>query len=119
ESAALPASDDDDSAAAPAAPRPVATASRAPLRPWHRDALGWSLTAVGLAGIAAGGALVGVARARADAAGDSYQQFADARNAPTLWTGGIVTLAAGGALTLGSIIRFGVVAARRSHAEPR
>lgn len=114
ESAALPESDDDTTAA----PAPAAAAVTRPLPPhWYRDGAGLTLTAVGLAGLAAGAALVGVARARLDVADQTYQQYADARGAPALWTAGIVVLAAGGALTLGGIIRLGVVAARRSHAE--
>jgi tetratricopeptide (TPR) repeat protein len=114
ESAALPESDDDDSAAPP-----VAAMVRARPHPWYRDSVGWTLTAGGLAAIAAGGALVGVARARLDTANDSYQNYADARTAPALWTGGIVALSVGGAVLAGGIIRLAVVAARRSHTESR
>jgi tetratricopeptide (TPR) repeat protein len=114
ESAALPESDDDDSATPP-----VAATVRARPRPWYRDSVGWTLTASGVAAIAAGGALVGVARARLDASNDSYQSYADAQTAPALWTGGIVALSVGGAILIGGIIRLAVVAARHSHAEPR
>jgi tetratricopeptide (TPR) repeat protein len=93
----------------PAAPAVVA--APAPRR-WSRDALGWSLVGVGLAGAAAGGALMGVAHARVDAAGDSYQQYAEARGASTLWTAGVITLSAGGALVAFGVVRLAVVGAR-------
>jgi tetratricopeptide (TPR) repeat protein len=83
-----------------------------PKRSWIRDPLGGVLTAIGLAGVATGGALIGVARDEGAHAGDSYQRYADAQNAPALWTGGVVTLSVGGALILGGIIRYAVVARR-------
>jgi hypothetical protein len=88
--------------------------SSAPPRPWHRDPLGATTLALGLGGLAAGGLLIGVATARLDNASASYQQYADARGAPVLWTAGVVTLAVGGALALTGIIRFAVVGTRRA-----
>jgi tetratricopeptide (TPR) repeat protein len=79
---------------------------------WIRDPLGGVLTTIGLAGVATGGALIGVARDEGAHAGDSYQRFADAQNAMSLWTGGVVSLSVGGALILGGIVRYAVVARR-------
>jgi tetratricopeptide (TPR) repeat protein len=93
------------------APRPPAPPAAAAAR-WYRDALGLSLVGVGLAGGAAGGALAGIAHARLDAAGDSYQKYADARSAPTLWTAGIVTVSVSGALIVAGAVRLAVVGAR-------
>jgi tetratricopeptide (TPR) repeat protein len=90
----------------------------APSRSWARDPLAISLTAIGVAGLAAGATMVGVARVEASQAGDSYQQFADARNAPSLWTGGVVTLSVGGALIAGAVIRWAVLAARHRGDKP-
>jgi tetratricopeptide (TPR) repeat protein len=81
-------------------------------RPWHRDPLGATTLALGLAGLGAGGALVGIADARLDDAAGSYQQYADARGAPAMWTAGIVTLTVGGALVATAVIRYAVLGAR-------
>jgi hypothetical protein len=83
-------------------------------RPWHRDPLGATTLALGLVGVAAGGVLLGVAAWRLDGASASYQQYADARGAPTLWTAGVVTLAVGGALVATGVIRFAVLGSRRA-----
>lgn len=107
--------------APPPAPKPApaptpAPAARQPARPhWTHDALGWSLLGAGAAAGAAGGALMGVAHARLDAAGDGYQQYADAQGAPTLWTAGVITVSVGGALVVGGVVRLAVVAARERH----
>ena len=93
--------------AAPPAPAPAARRAR-----WSHDAVGWSLVGVGLAAGGAGGAMMGVAHAQLDAAGDSYQRYADARDAPTLWTAGVVTVSVGGALVVAGVVRLAVVAAR-------
>jgi tetratricopeptide (TPR) repeat protein len=86
---------------------------------WLRDPLAGVLAGLGVAGLAAGGALVGVARVEADRATDSYQQFADARNATALWTGGVVTLSVGGALLAAGVVRWAVLAGRHRRAAPR
>jgi tetratricopeptide (TPR) repeat protein len=100
---------------APLPPPPVPLVQPAPPHrgPWIADPLGVTLSVAGLAGVAAGGALLGIAELRLDDAANSYQQYADARSAPTLWIGGVVALAAGGALILGGIVRYAVVAKHR------
>lgn len=99
---------------------PAAVTTPAPATPppsersWARDPLGASAVALGLGGIVAGGALVGVAKARLDVSGDSYQQYSDARGWSAVWAGGIVSLSLGGALVALGVIRYAVVA-RRAH----
>ena len=91
---------------------PAFLPTRAAPPSWRRDPLGASLTALGLAGLAAGGALVGVAVNQLDHAGDSYQRYADARSAPTLRTAGLVTLSVGGALVVAGVLRWALVGVR-------
>lgn len=80
---------------------------------WQRDAVGLSLVGVGLAAVATGGTLLGVAEARLNDAAASYQQYADARGAPTLQAVGIGGLALGGVLVVAGVVRLAVVGARR------
>jgi len=108
-------------AARPAASAPASTTPPPPSPPsrptrarWSHDALGWSLVAVGLAAGGAGGAMMGVAHARLDEAGDSYQAYADAAGAPALWTAGVVTVSVGGALVVGGVVRLAIIAAREA-----
>lgn len=79
-------------------------------RSWSRDPLGGSAVAIGLAGVVAGGVMVGLARSRLDVARDSYQQYSDARGWPGVWTGGVVSMAVGGALVVLGVVRYAVVA---------
>jgi tetratricopeptide (TPR) repeat protein len=100
----------------PATPPPVVTAPRPVIitHSWYRDPAGGVLVGTGVAALAAGGALVGIAHARGDDAANGYQQYADARNAPALWTGGIVTIAVGGALVLAGVLRYGLHARHKT-----
>lgn len=102
-----------------AAPTDVTpTASRSP-RPWWRDAAGWSLAGTGAAALVAGVALVVVADARdrdADALG-SHGAFDDAIDRAIVeQRAGFGLLGVGGALVLGGILRFAVVARRSARA---
>jgi tetratricopeptide (TPR) repeat protein len=96
----------------PSTPTAVAPAP-APLNRWQHDALGLSLVGVGVAAVATGGALFAVAETRLNDAAGSYQQYADARSAPTLQAVGIGGLALGGALVVAGVVRLAVVGARR------
>jgi tetratricopeptide (TPR) repeat protein len=84
-----------------------------PPKRWWRDAAGHALTWTGVAIAATGGGLLGEAfarRRRGEQAG-TEESYRDARRGgATLWNVGIPLLAAGGALVLGGIIRFVVVA---------
>jgi tetratricopeptide (TPR) repeat protein len=96
------------------APAPTTVASAPPRRArWQHDALGLSLLGAGAAVAITGGVLFGVAESRLDAAGDGYQQYADARSAPTLRAVGIGGLALGGVLVVVGVVRLALVGARR------
>lgn len=90
---------------------------------WYRSALGWSLAGLGVAGLATGGALVGVATARREdvqsslaagrAAGPgapvgTSQQGLRSRweSADTLSTWGYVAIGVGAAAVAGSVVAF-------------
>ena len=107
--------------APPAPPPPVQAVAPAvvqapppppPRRPAWRDPLGAGTVALGLGGIVTGGVLVGLAKARLDLAGDSYQHYSDARGWPGVWIGGIVTLGVSGAILALGATRYAVVGAR-------
>jgi tetratricopeptide (TPR) repeat protein len=104
---------------APATPPPVIAAPiAAPIvvekRRASRDTAGHVLLAIGLATMVTGGALVGVGQSAIDsanAAGD-YNRFVmlhdAAGDAAAERTGGIITLAVGGALAIAAIIHYAV-----------
>ncbi len=85
----------------------------APPRPWYRDPWGGALVGLGLAGAAAGGVLVGVGFRRADAASNASDDRAfgdEIDDAQTLSTAGGAVLGVGGALLIGGVVRWIVVA---------
>ena len=80
---------------------------------WYKDPVGGVLVGIGVAGVVTGGALMGVASSRAKSVGDAdtNQDYVDAKDsAKTLNTGGVVALSVGGALLVGGIIRYAIVA---------
>ncbi len=85
-------------------------------RPWWRDAAGWSLAGTGVAALVAGTVLVVVADAQergADGLG-SHGAFDDAIDRAIVeQRAGFGLLGVGGALVLGGIVRFAVVARRQ------
>lgn len=86
-----------------------------PTRPWHRDPTGGVLFGVGLAGAAAGGTLMGVARSQGAQAPDADVEddyLATRARAERMNIAGIVTLGVGSALLLGGVIRYAVVASK-------
>jgi hypothetical protein len=97
---------------------PVVDASKpAPApKPWWRDAAGHALLWSGVALAATGGGLLGealVRRQRGEEA-DDEEEYRDARRGgETLMYVGIPLLSIGGALMIGSVIRFAVVARAR------
>ncbi|MEM6996487.1 MAG: hypothetical protein AAF721_38640, partial [Myxococcota bacterium] len=107
----------------PVAPEPLASSEPSSLderadeppapRPWFRDPLGDVLVGVGVAAAVTGGALVGVAyrdAGGAESAGDdrAFGQALD--RAQTLERAGAVTLGIGGALIIGGVVRWALVA---------
>jgi hypothetical protein len=87
-----------------------------PPRPkWWRDPAGGALLGGGLAVAGVGAALYGVSFGRAnDRPGESEMQWEDRRQSVrTLSATGITLLAVGGALIVGAVIRYAVVARRK------
>ena len=82
----------------------------APPSPWYRDTAGGVLFGLGIGAVSGGGGLLVHAELRAQAAGGDLQAFRDADNVRTERLAGTVSLAIGGALLVGSIVRYAVVA---------
>lgn len=86
-----------------------------PTRHWARDPLGGVLFGLGVAGMASGGVLMGLARRRgtqapnADVEDDYLALRAEAQR---MNAAGIVTLSVGSALLVGGVIRYALVATR-------
>jgi tetratricopeptide (TPR) repeat protein len=82
---------------------------------WIRDPLGGVLSGLGVAGVATGAALMAVSLSRAGrvAEEDTNQGYLDARKSATnLRNAGAIALGVGGALLIGGIVRYVVVAKR-------
>lgn len=101
----------------PPPPVPVDEPVAPPPRPrprWHRDTTGGALLGSGLVLATVGGALLGTAFARDGARTETEQAYEGrARNVRVLATTGIALLAGGGALVVGAVIRYALVAKRR------
>lgn len=111
-----PTTASEPAALAPASPERSDAAPASPaLRPWWRDATGWSLVATGTASLATGATLVGVAAwedGRAEDLGN-HERFRDAIDRAVIEQRvGFGLLGLGGALAIGGIVRFAVVARR-------
>jgi tetratricopeptide (TPR) repeat protein len=98
---------------------PFAEKPLPPPPPWYRDRAGIALGAVGLAFAGAGAALWGVGEAGARSLADAskYGQFAEHGSSAGAYGNerlvGIVAVAVGGALVVGAVSRFAIVARRR------
>lgn len=93
-----------------------------PQPPWHRDAAGASLVAAGIAVLGAGTTLAVVAQVNqveAERAGDvvAYAEHND--RAVVLSRASIPVLAVGGAILVGGIVRFAVLARQRRRGAER
>ena len=97
-------------------PEPLKPIDRdASTRPWHRDVVGGVLLGVGLATAATGGALLGVGAGRRTAALDAMTEEnfrTDLRGTNALQGTGVALLVTGGALLVGSIVRYAIVRRR-------
>lgn len=106
----------------PADPEPVVD-DEPRARPWYRDPWGGTLVGVGAVAIGVGGALYGVARADARAAGEAndvgtYGDRID--RAYTLSRVGPAVLGVGGALVIAGVVRWAMLARRgRSSDAPK
>lgn len=89
-------------------------------RKWYLDPVGGVLSGVGIAGVATGGALLGVASSRAGqvADEDDNQSYVDARrSATTLRNAGAAVISVGGALLIAGIVRYALLATKDSRAK--
>ena len=106
-----------DLAKAPAsAPAPDSSSIRASVvsnRPWFRDPLGGVLVGVGGASLAAGLGMFGATYGAVHDSTESSSKFLDARSAEPVYAAGISLSAIGGALIVGGIIRYGLLARKR------
>jgi tetratricopeptide (TPR) repeat protein len=85
----------------------------AKVRKWYADPTGGVLFAVGIVGVGVGGGLLGVAMStakKAPDAGGNADYEAQRDRATTLRNAGAAVLAIGGALLIGAVVRYAVVA---------
>lgn len=91
-------------------------------RPWHRDPAGATLVAVGAAGLVAGTVLAVVARteqAEAERASDVDEYGEHNDRAVTLSRAAIPVLAVGGALLVGGVVRWALLASKQKRTSAR
>jgi hypothetical protein len=94
-------------------PAPVKKDEPPKKKAWYKDPVGGVLVGVGVAGVGAGAALVGLAASSAGKVADegSHSDYLAARERATgLRNGGAIALSIGGALVLGGVVRYVVVA---------
>lgn len=97
----------------PAPAEPVGKDDEPKAKAWYADPLGGVLVGVGVAGVGTGIGLLAVASSRASAASDEdmHSGYLDARSGATsLRNGGAVALSIGGALVVGGVVRYLLVA---------
>lgn len=100
-------------------PAPVTTDDQPKAKAWYKDPLGGVLVGVGVAGVGAGVGLMVVASSSAGKAPeqDSHQGYLDERDRATgLRNGGAIALSIGGALVLGGVVRYVLVAKKSKQA---
>lgn len=91
-------------------------------KPWYTDVVGGVLTGAGLVGVGVGAGFLGAGVADANAVGDedSNEAYLELRDRAVLRRNvGAAVLSVGGALLLGGVIRYVVVAKREPKREPK
>lgn len=94
-------------------PPPVEKDEPPKAKAWYKDPLGGVLAGVGVVGVGVGAGLLGAGASAAKGAPDqdSHMDYLDERDRATgLRNGGAIALSIGGALLVGGIIRYAVVA---------
>jgi tetratricopeptide (TPR) repeat protein len=97
----------------------IVTTAREPSRHWYADVAGGVLAGAGIAGLATGVAYLVVSERDVSAANSATtvaQLQAAKANADSERTIGAIALGVGGALAVGAVVRYAIVA--RSHREP-
>lgn len=101
-------------------PAPVTKDEPPKAKAWYKDPVGGVLVGVGVVGVGVGAGLLGVAGSRAGKADeqDTYTGYLDERDGATkLRNGGAVALSIGGALVLGGVVRYLLVAKKAEKGE--
>ena len=94
-------------------PAPVKKDDEPKAKAWYKDPVGGVLVGVGVVGVGVGAGLLGAASSRAKKAADEemHSDYLAARDKATgLRNGGAVALSIGGALLLGGVVRYVLVA---------
>jgi tetratricopeptide (TPR) repeat protein len=95
-------------------PEPVTPKDDAPkAKAWYADPVGGVLVGVGVVGVGVGAGLMGAGASRAGKAADveTHSEYLDARDKATgLRNGGAIALSIGGALIVGGVVRYVLVA---------
>lgn len=95
------------------APKPVTQDEQPKAKRWYADPVGGVLVGVGVAGVGVGAGLMGVAGSRAKKVADEdmHSDYLAARDGATkLRNGGAIALSIGGALVIGGVVRYVLVA---------
>ncbi len=95
------------------APTPVREDAPPKAKAWYADPVGGVLVGVGVVGVGVGAGLMGAGASRAGKAADagSHSEYLDMRDGATkLRNGGAAALSIGGALLVGGIVRYVLVA---------
>jgi tetratricopeptide (TPR) repeat protein len=96
-----------------AEPKAVVKDEQPKAKRWYADPVGGVLVGVGVVGVGVGAGLMGVAGSKAKKAGDAemHTEYLDMRDGATkLRNGGAIALSIGGALVVGGVVRYLLVA---------
>lgn len=93
--------------------KPVVKDEQPKAKRWYADPVGGVLVGVGVVGVGVGAGLLGVAGSKAKKVGDAemHTEYLDMRDGATkLRNGGAIALSIGGALVIGGVVRYLLVA---------